>query len=91
MMPIVVDTYHPKSTSWHAVPHLQKHFRRPIVVSELHITVDGSGYNVYVSHKVGTPTGSTSEVVVMKRSCSGEYPVHIWDHDRVSVAIAIKA
>lgn len=89
MSDIVVNTRHPLSTSWHSVPHLQAHFSRPIVVSELRVRVNGFSYDVYVSHNVGAPTRSTSEVVVIKRNSTDEWPMHIWDHDRRDAATAV--
>lgn len=89
MMPVLVDTHHPESTSWHSVPHLQSHFYRPAVVSELQVVAGGAIYDVYVSHKVGIPTRATSEVIVMKRSRYGDYPIAIWDHNITDVLVAV--
>lgn len=89
MTPVFVDTHHPESTSWHSVPHLQAHFHRPAVVSEIQVAAGGSIYDVYVSHKAGMPTRATSEVIVMKRSRYGEFPVAIWDHDIQDVLAAV--
>lgn len=89
MLPVFVDTHHPMATNLHSVPHLQTHFYRPAVVSELQVVVDGTTYNVYVSHKVGMPTRSTSEVIVVKQSRYREYSIAIWDHDKIDVLVAV--
>lgn len=89
MVPVYVDNKHPMATSWHSVPLLQSHFHRPAVVSELQVVVGGTIYDVYVSHKAGMPTRSTSEVIVMKRDHYGEYHIPIWDHDMEDVLVAV--
>lgn len=88
LKPIKIKTRHTLASPSHEVPNLQQFIRYPEAVTHKRFPMEGSYYDVYVSHPlvgrfVGRMEKRESQVIVMKRGSKASYPwaIDLWDFD----------